>query len=535
MIRRVVGRALPVGSLRRSRVVRVARAVGFFGEGTASSYQRWIATIEPRLFSPLPRCDGASQRGIRFVIEVQLDSATTAEVERTFISLSNQTYPHWSAHVVGAPQSPKVAACVSRLRSAESRITDGEAKHATTSPGTPPVAPYMLRLRAGDMLAPHALTECAVAATNGVRLITADDDDLTQFGDQRTTPRHHVGQDIDALHQFDPLAGLVVAHESLWSSDQGCASDALPLAFSLTGEHAHIGLVLLHKRHCPGPIQRVPPATPIDTVSASLGTRALVHIGAPQMGTQVRYRDFGLTPIIVAVFITSPLDSETALLQRAELREQIDRAKVMVSSLGAPLSFVLADRTFPEFACASSVAEELDRLDAGVAFLIDGSLRIRSADLFVDLVGLALRADVFAVAPVIVSPSGIAIDAGLIDTGSLVARCGLLRRPPYDLLWCRGVDALSGRCVVAKAAELRRLGDRPVSANGFREAVREGRVRSGKLLIWPHHQVEVTYGLRSGGDMAPVLAWREHRVMTWFGSDIAPYSPLNDSKAESFW
>lgn len=528
VIRRVVGAALPVGSHRRSRVVRVARSVGLLGPGRASSYQRWIATVEPRLFSPVAFSEEA-RRAVSFSIEVSIETATLAEVERTFISLSDQTYPDWVARVVDSPDAPAMRACLARLRSAERRIVD--------DPASSPVAPFVVQIRAGDMLAPQALAECAGAAVGGVRLITSDHDELNQFGDQRTTPRRHVGRDIDALCQFDPFAGLVVRHRSLTTPTVDTSQHAgLGLVLSMTSDtHVHLGHILLHRRHRPGPIQRVLPATPTEEVSTSLGTRAIVQAGGPQMGTQVRFREFGVDPMTVAVIVTSPVLGDDAHRQRRHLCDQVVGANEMFASLGAPVTVVVSDRTLPQSPCAAAVVEELDRFQATVGFLIDGSLRVRSADAFVDLVALSLRTDVFAVAPIVVSPSNIAIDAGLGFADSLVARCGPLRRSPYDLLWTCAVDALSGRCLCASTAQLRRLDDRPVSATGLHGAVAAAGDHPIRLLIWPHHQVEFAFGLHTSGDAPAVLAWREHRLLTWFGDHIAPYSPLNDSDAESFW
>jgi hypothetical protein len=57
-----------------------------------------------------------------------------------------------------------------------------------------------------------------------------------------------------------------------------------------------------------------------------------------------------------------------------------------------------------------------------------------------------------------------------------------------------------------------------------------------KLLIWPHHQVVATYAItRDEGDTPAALVWRTPRLVTWFGPNIAAYSPLNDSASESVW
>jgi hypothetical protein len=197
-----------------------------------------------------------------------------------------------------------------------------------------------------------------------------------------------------------------------------------------------------------------------------------------------------------------------------------------------------------EFPRASDVANRLEVANANVGFVIDTAVRIQSADLFADLVGVALRSNVFGVSPVVVAPSGVAIDAGLdVDHGglsavsaeqSLVARCGPLRRPPYTLLWTRAVGSLSGRCFIAPIRSFLLLGDQPISAPNLRLAANDS---DAKLIIWPHHQVVATYavGQDLDGNTPAALIWRTPRLMTWFGPNIAAYSPLNDSASESVW
>ena len=551
LIRRVVGGTLPVGSLRRSRVVQIARAVGGLGPGRPSSYQRWINAVEPRLFHPPERAMNAVELGISFHISVVLGAASAAEVERTLVSLGDQTYPGWTASFVDWPPDDAVAKCLDRVRASEGRVVD------TQQGGQ---EQFCVQLRAGDMLARQALVECAIAIEEGfgddqrVMLITSDHDDLNQFGDRRTTPRRHRGADIDGLRQYDPLSGLVVRHSSLDATAASALALAIESAASGTLRHRHLPHFLLHRRHQVGPIQRVLAGTDIDAVASSVTSSsgksssvtsssgksvADVHTGGPQMGTQIRWRDFGdaprETPLTVGLIITSPLGGDIANNQRADLRAQVERANLMLTALDAPVVVVISDRTLDAFPCATDVVAELDAMGASMGCVFDGALRVRSADLFPDLIAVALRKDVFAVAPIVVSPSNIAIDAGLDVVDTPVARCGPLRRAPYELLWTRGVASLSGRCLVAKTAELRRLGGRTLNASGLHSFLSTSPPNPTRLVIWAHHQVEATYGIRSSADTAAVLPWREDRLMTWFGADIASYSPLNDSDAESFW
>ncbi len=474
--------------------------------------------------------------GVTFHVNVVLGAARVSEVERTLLSLGDQTYRGWTASFVDGPSNAAVAKCLDRVRASERRL-------AETEPGGQ--EHFCLQVRAGDMLAPQALAECAIAIEEGsgadqrVVLITSDHDELNQFGDRRTTPRRHCGIDIDGLRQYDPLSGLVVRHSSLDASEASALALALESAASGTLQHRHVPHVLLHRRHQFGPIHRVLAGTDIEAVASSLTSVAGVHTGGPQMGTQIRWRDFGdashHTPMKVGLIICSPLGGDIADNQRADLRAHVKRANEMFTALAAPVVVVISDYTLGAFPCASDVVAELDAMGASVGCVFDGALRIRSADLFPDLIALALRKDVFAVAPIVVSPSNIAIDAGLDFLDAPVARCGPLRRAPYELLWTRGVASLSGRCLIAKTDELRRLDGHTLDASGLHSFLSTAAANPTRLVIWPHHQVEATYGIRSSADTAAVLPWREDRLMTWFGANIAPYSPLNDSDAESFW
>ncbi len=119
-----MGALLPVGSSRRAGAVRLARNAGVLPAVKPSEYQRWIATVEPWLFSSATDEERAAVSGVPFHIEVRLGSATVADVERTFLSLGNQTHQRWTASVLGVNPSvdPNISATLARLRDGERRI-----------------------------------------------------------------------------------------------------------------------------------------------------------------------------------------------------------------------------------------------------------------------------------------------------------------------------------------------------------------------------------------------------------------------------
>jgi hypothetical protein len=523
VIRRVAGAVFPVGSARRSQLARAARNIGLLPAGKLSEYERWINTVEPWQFSSATPHDVGAVAHLPFHIEIRIGGATPAEVERTVISLGDQSHANWTARFTGL--NPGLTPTLARLRLRESRVMedpDGSAQ-------------FCAMIDAGDVLAPGALFEVARVITPTVLVVTGDHDSLNQFGDRRTNPRRHVGGDIDALRQFDPLSGLVIRRTSL------VASEILPTVLASvdtsTGTqntYVHVGNILLHRRYVPGAIQRVLPGTDPATVR-TVTSGAIVHAGAPDFGTQVRDRHYGSMPTRVGVIVVG----NSTTRQRADLSASIARANAMFESMTVNVSVVLSDVGLPAFPPATEVVRALESQHATIGLIIDGSLRIQSPDLFADLIGIVCRNNVFGVAPIVVSPSGVALDAGLDLTSGdaphdeiLVARCGPLKRPPYALLWTRSVPALSGRCLFASLKSFRALGNRTVSPTNLRLAAAES---GTSLLIWPHHQVVFTYGITPDGNTPAALPWRDPPLMTWFGPNIAPYSPLNDSASESLW
>jgi hypothetical protein len=523
---------LPVGSSRRASAVRLARNAGVLPVAKPSEYQRWISTVEPWLFSSATHAELAAVAAVSFHIEVCLDSATASDVERTFLSLGNQTHSNWTAHVFGRSQRPDATAA--RLREGEPRIVADPLRLSENG--------FVVSIDAGDTFAPQALFEAARVVNESVVVITADHDSLNQFGDQRTNPRRHVGADPDALRQYDPLQGFVARRSTLANSQVLSLLLTTPSANS----YVHVPHLLLHRRHHPGPIQRVLPGTDIRCVQSAASRGSLVHPGASDLGTQVRERNYGTEPIRVGVVVTGPLAAAQGVRQRADLLARINEANVMFTSMNAQVSVVLCDQTLSAFPAGADVARLLESANANVGFVIDGALRVQSTHIFADLVGVALRPNVFAVAPIVVAPSGVAIDAGLevesVESNgdqSFVARCGPLRRPPYSLLWTRAVGALSGRCLLARTESFRLLENHTVEASNLSRgalSAASGVSSNANLIIWPHHQVVATYAaMGDDGNTPAALVWRAPRLVTWFGPNIAAYSPLNDSASESVW
>ena len=454
--------------------------------------------IEPHLFS--------AQRAVAslpFVVAVDVDSsATVADVSRTMLSLSAQSFTEWSvAFAVCVSPRDGVADLIERLQTTEPRLA------ASRKPSV------RVTLRAGDALAPLALNEIALAVATQesyvdvVDVVVGDFDHLAAGGGQRVDPVRISVIDPDAAQQFDLLSGFAA-----YVGDATRKSVSARLAAGDVSGIVQIPLVLVHRRPRIGArVVELAPAE-VDDVRAATPTNATVGVGGLGLGTRVQRR----APATVAVVVRNPVANPST--HRAEIARNIGAATL----LG------------PGLQTGSCAALALAAENADVLIVVDGSLRLGSPDLIDDLVGALLRDNVFAVAPIVTVPSGMVVDAGLSRSdGRLIARCGGFFRPPFDLPWVRAVDSLSGRILANRVADLLALGDSPLDHVTLET---EGSKSSRRMVVWPHQQAIVTYGLadRDAGSPA-AAAWTTGRLAEWFGPDVASYRPLNDSKSESVW
>ncbi len=501
VVRRLAGMLLPVGSTRRARFAAIARSTGVWSGPADTDYQRWVRLIEPRLFSPVRAVPD-------LLVEANVSvgpSSSVTDLERTLLSLAAQTYPRWTV-VMSGVGSAQVQPAAERLRLAEPRFL-------ASSDGAPDLS---LAIEAGDALSPAALNEVVLAfdAAPGVLVVVGDIDHLSASGDQRIDPVRVNVVDPDAARQFDLLSAFAayrVGSSRMWASARLFAGD-------LAGVSA-IPLVLLHRRHRVGPPIVQLAGADASGLRGSLGGRVDVDNGAPGFGTRVRWRPAG--DVHVAVVIRHAVSSAIGVRQRHDLER----------SLGDP-SFVRATLLDSSGDVPADIAAQACEIGADAVLVVDGSLRLGAADFLDDMVGVLLRSDVLAVAPIVTVPSGMVVDAGLTLDGSVLRpRCGGLLRPPFDLPLTRAVGAFSGRLFCIRTGDLTLLED--LSAASFAAAA----AASGRrLVVWPHQRAVVEYDLAPRDAGSPSAgAWSRGRLVSWFGPGIDGYRPLNDSKAESVW
>lgn len=583
LVRSLVGRLLPVGSPRRVLVVRAARAVGLSSRKRAG-YERWVADIEPWLTSQVLT---GSHESVRFEVAINVRDLRSrrgaAAFERTLWSLAGQTHQPWRATIEG-DLTPSLHAAFERALASEPRLN----RHPAVRPGDLAVRPgdLVVRLDAGDTLAPKALELAAelFAANAQLTVVTADHDDLDSFGEKRTAPKRHRGAGFDELCQYDITEGFVAYRPEAIATD-GILSEI----FAAPQHHQHLSHFLRHRVFRPGPVKNVlPPVDPI-IVNRHLTGQTFAELGAPNFGTQVRWRCFDRAHKLVVV-ITNPVGTETVggrlpsvatnarQQQRLQLEMLIAHAErdlrryrpdgwirlISDAAHSTGTSGKSGDESGHFSAhrvTGADLAAIAGEAGADAVLVVDGALRFRDAVSIVDLLGVVNRPDVAAVSPAVTSPRGMVIDAGLmVDwkdqmTAQFTSRSGSFFRAPFDLLGTQRVDALSGRCFAIRADTAQRIGDARLCAVGFAEYQRSTATPatptatatpttpaapSERLLIWPHAQAIATYGLPGDADTTSVALWRHGRLGSWFGTSadgkpIDGYRPLNDADAESVW
>jgi GT2 family glycosyltransferase/glycosyltransferase involved in cell wall biosynthesis len=145
------------------------------------SYRAWLRTHQPN--PPQLDAQRARARTVEAPVSVSVvvlpaeggdpDRDASAAVARTVLSLENQTWPHWTASVVGAP-----AARITDPRVSAAAQGNGSVTAAANAAVEQSHAMLVVFLRAGDELTPDCFYEVCTAAHRDplVDLVTWDDD-----------------------------------------------------------------------------------------------------------------------------------------------------------------------------------------------------------------------------------------------------------------------------------------------------------------------------------------------------------------------
>jgi GT2 family glycosyltransferase len=180
-----------------------------------------------------------------FGLVLQSDPADTAGMAETLRAVRAQHYPHWTLIVAGAEPSD-LAACGTADRRVRAR--PGIESALAEADGD-----FVLPLRAGDMLAPHALADFAAALARrpDVDILYADEDRLDAAG-ARCVPRLKPGWDPDRLLAENYLGAPLAIRATLLArlGEVPASPHALALratAATTPDRIAHLPAILLHR------------------------------------------------------------------------------------------------------------------------------------------------------------------------------------------------------------------------------------------------------------------------------------------------
>jgi hypothetical protein len=503
----LVRAALPVGSARRDRLLGVARSAGVLPTAPESSYQRWQRSLEAERVSVFAGDDqlvSLAEESVQFEITIDDDGRTDPmSVTRTLVSLANQTFGNWIARLPShdgfghATKRLLVDAQLADHRFGTMRSIDDEPKSSFT-----------VHIRFGDSLSATALMELAMLAVQHptAQEITGEFDMIDPLSGLRSAPAA-VGQwEPDLAQQFDLYAGFIATKQSAADID---VKDFVP----------HVPHVLLHR--LVGPQERMNTLLPAQHVTPP----GVVAQRSPHRHGGLRIRHAPGVLNRVSIVIRDPLGDPLHATRHA---------KDLIARVGTPVSVieVIQWKTGTPFPVLAAQSDALAIVDGGVVAAEHGWLT--------DLLGALQQSHVFAVAPLLLVPSGIVFDGGVVGppANPLRARSGRLDLAPYELARCRQVASLSGRNLVIRTSDLNAtpsLVD-ALTTGTFTEALHAVAQSSQRCcLIWAHQRWTLSAGLNAEPTDSPMLAWNRGRLLHWWQSNVTPHQPEPGRQGEGVW
>jgi hypothetical protein len=504
--------ALPVGSGRRDRILGAARKAGVLPAPPESSYQRWQQHIEADAAASsaapaTPHELRLAAESIRFDVIIDPDGRMDAgSVTRTLVSLSNQTFSNWTAHL---PSSDTANQATRRLLD-DAQIADPRVVSTSVSvhdrPNTHPS--FEVHLRFGDALSATALTELAVLAVRhpDAHMLSGEFDMIDPFSGRRSAPAAIGSWEPDLAQQFDLSAGFVAIRSAQNSAGETAKVALVP----------HATTVLLHR--LVGPKERVNALVP---PAPDLGNAAAQR--SPHRNGGLRVHHQPLPSTTAAIVVRDPLSAPLLASQHSQVL--VDQAGTSVTV--AHVTEWTTGTPFPV------LSENVD-----VVVIVDGGLVPAEKGWLDDLTGALQQPHVFAVAPVLQVPSGIVFDAGVMSDGTtLRARSGRLDLAPYELARCRQVPTLTGRAVVIRAQDLGESGlTAALTAGQFSRALGDAAAGSQRCcLVWAHQRWTLASGLDAKSTDSPMLAWTRGRLRNWWEPSVEPHQPEPGRQGEGVW
>jgi hypothetical protein len=513
LLRLIYKAVLPVGSVRRDRLLTILRSRGLLGAGVQTSYERWSNSIGVVTTAIDPDLSGNEPRHVHIVVDASDAHATLSQISipnitRTLISLTNQTHPGWSATL------PPPEAFTSSHRESLQTLTNAEPRFRAAPPDGEVI---MLRIRIGDRLHPNAV---AILCQQSARVVSMEFDLIDAVTGRTTSPALVGPWEPDMGQQFD--------FSSMCCAVRVDASGGLP-AFMAEIQRldwsnetvAHLDHVLVHRLVTSA--ERDRGALPANHHGAAslrgLGTRPSAHWGG---GLHVVHSaPVGTRALVV---VRDPIeDARLRAVQRSRIvaasgtLTQIDHCVSWASDRGAP---------FPELDSSTDVVA-----------IVDGGLS--APDGWLDeLVGVLLRPHVFAAAPLITVPSGIVIDAGIqrIRSG-LRVRSGRTDLAPLELARCRQTATLSGRALVLRRSSIDTDWAARVAERGLSQVIEAAATGAQqRCLVWAHQRWRLDVGLHDLSPVSsPMLAWGQGRLGSWHDAGVMGHEPEPGRAGEGVW
>jgi len=465
----------------------------------------WIKAYEPSTPAHLQRIEARiaafAQRPL-FTIVLPRRNASAEELRQSVQSVQAQLYGRWELCIAGDNPDAEAGSFVESLTATEARIRTAHAAGGTATALNQALAAghrdYVVLLRPGDRLAPHALyligeeiNACAGAA------IVYSDEDTTDADGRRRDPQFKSDWNPDLLLSRNYVGSLVAWRDDL-VRQAGSFRDAFDtcLDYDLTlrvverrntAAIRHIPWVLYHARSSPTGDSRGPDAATLEQERGALREH-LARVGIPatvEASRSGRFhrvrRPFPATAPRVSLII--PTRDRVRLLRAAvdsilthtdypnyeiviidNQSVEAETAEYFASLAAHPRVRVL-EYDFPfNYSALNNFGAA--RCEGELLGFVNNDIEAIHDDWLTEMVSHATRPEVGAVGPMLYFPDGTVQSAGILVGVGVASDCATslpaAERPPrYELI--QNYSAVTGACLLTRAALFREVG-------GFNEA-----------------------------------------------------------------
>jgi GT2 family glycosyltransferase len=479
------------------RNVRIVPRGGTIPEaGSSDDYPLWVRsydTLEPADQQQITRHIATLAQCPRFIIQVDTSSdPAPATFRLTADSVEQQLYPHWEGRLPTGQSLPFLR----RRRWRAGEGGDG----------------FVLLLRSGDILAPHALYRLAVelAAHPEATALIWDEDEIEPSTGQRRAPRFRAAWSPDLMRGGDTISTALVRQSAMTAHPGLPLHDLLQLLPAKAIRHLP-GVLVHHTAPLIEPAKErasysLPAPPPL--VSVIIPTRdgmALLRRTLEGVLQRTAY------PAIEVLILDNGSEDPAALAYLAEVAED-PRVRV----LPAPGPFNYSQLNNTGVAAARGA----------VVVLLNNDMDVIHPEWLTEMVSHALRPEVGAVGCKLLYENGTIQHAGIVtgmnglaghvfrhQDGSAPGYLGLLAHT-------RNVSAVTGACLVMRRAVYQEVGgldaaDLPVSYNDVDLCLKLD--KAGYLIVWTpfatlYHLESVTRGADSRPENTE-RAQREHDTL----------------------